>query len=72
MWIFRDDDLPPLMGNAELGRSLPAGSDDPGRFWSGDELDLRGARLGGELSVHVTVAEMSRFEPRTVDERKAP
>ena len=27
---------------------------DPGRFWSGDELDLEaGARLGGEIAVEV-------------------
>ncbi|MEO6882094.1 MAG: hypothetical protein ABI181_14265, partial [Mycobacteriaceae bacterium] len=52
-----------------LPPALRAGSYDPGSFWSGDGLDLRGARLGGELSVHVTATEMSRFEPRTVDER---
>ena len=26
---------------------------DPGRFWSGDELDLVGARLGAEISVAI-------------------
>jgi hypothetical protein len=26
---------------------------DPGRFWSGDELDLIGARLGAEISVNL-------------------
>jgi hypothetical protein len=27
---------------------------DPGRFWSGDELELlAGARLGGEIAVQV-------------------
>ncbi len=27
---------------------------DPGRFWSGDDLDLlAGARLGGEIAIHV-------------------
>ena len=29
---------------------------DPGRFWSGDDLDLRGASLGREISVHVPPA----------------
>lgn len=58
------------MGLLQPGRR--AGSYDPGSFWSGDELDLRGARLGGELPVHVTRAEMGRFEPRAVDEREAP
>ena len=41
-----------------LGR-LPAGRPaswyDPGRFWSGDDLQLRnGARLGGEIAVDVS------------------
>ena len=28
---------------------------DPGRFWSGDELELAaGARLGGEIAVSIT------------------
>lgn len=31
---------------------------DPGRFWSGDDLDLQGgARLGGEIEVDVPAAE---------------
>ncbi|MFC4584885.1 hypothetical protein [Sphaerisporangium corydalis] len=36
---------------------LPAGRDpnwyDPGRFWSGDDLELSGARLGGEIPVRI-------------------
>ena len=37
---------------------LPAGRRpnwyDPGRFWSGDDLDLlHGARLGGEIAVNL-------------------
>jgi hypothetical protein len=40
---------------------LPSGRDpgwyDPGRFWSGDELELLdGARLGGEIAVEVPPA----------------
>jgi hypothetical protein len=31
---------------------------DPGRFWSGDELELlAGARLGGEIAVQVASAD---------------
>jgi hypothetical protein len=31
---------------------------DPGRFWSGDDLALtRGARLGGEIAVHLPASE---------------
>lgn len=37
-----------------LGRDRAASWYDPGRFWSGDELELQGGyRLGGELEVHV-------------------
>jgi hypothetical protein len=33
---------------------------DPGRFWSGDELDLlAGARLGGEIAVQVAPADQA-------------
>jgi len=36
---------------------------DPGRFWSGDELDLSGgARLGGEIAVDIPPD--ARFPPR--------
>ncbi|MBP2704043.1 hypothetical protein JOL79_09505 [Microbispora sp. RL4-1S] len=36
---------------------------DPGRFWSGDDLDLSGgARLGGEIAVDIPVREGSRGE----------
>jgi hypothetical protein len=44
---------------------LPAGrkpsSYDPGSFWSGDDLALRGARLGGELTVTLTTSELAPF-----------
>ncbi len=34
---------------------------DPGRFWSGDELELlAGARLGGEIAVQVTPGQPGR------------
>ena len=37
-----------------LGDDRPANYYDPGRFWSGDHLQLRGrARLGDEIRVHV-------------------
>ncbi|RLV48975.1 hypothetical protein D9V37_10320 [Nocardioides mangrovicus] len=37
-----------------LGRERPSNYYDPGRFWSGDELELlRGARLGEEIAVEV-------------------
>lgn len=29
---------------------------DPGRFWSGDDLELEGARLGGEIAIDVPPA----------------
>ena len=33
---------------------------DPGRFWSGDDLPLSaGARLGGEIAVHISPAQLS-------------
>jgi len=36
---------------------LPAGRRpnfyDPGRFWSGDDLELAGARLGREIAVEI-------------------
>ena len=38
---------------------------DPGRFWSGDELELlAGARLGGEIAVQVEPAGTSRGRGR--------
>jgi hypothetical protein len=37
-----------------LGDDRPANAYDPGRFWSGDDLELlRGARLGPEIAVEV-------------------
>jgi len=37
-----------------LGGDRPTDWYDPGRFWSGDRLDLLGgARLGGEISVEL-------------------
>ncbi|MFC7492809.1 MULTISPECIES: hypothetical protein [unclassified Nocardioides] len=37
-----------------LGDDRPTNFYDPGRFWSGDDLELRhGARLGGEIAVEV-------------------
>jgi hypothetical protein len=42
------DDLPPLLWHAEMGRSLP----DPGRFWSGDRIELVAPfALAGEVAV---------------------
>ncbi|GAA1924633.1 hypothetical protein GCM10009815_18980 [Nocardioides marmoribigeumensis] len=34
-----------------LGDERPTNYYDPGRFWSGDDLELRGARLGEEIAV---------------------
>lgn len=39
-----------------LGDERPTNYYDPGRFWSGDELELRGAELGAELDVRVPTA----------------
>ncbi|MEA3217368.1 MAG: hypothetical protein QOJ19_3524 [Acidimicrobiia bacterium] len=36
-----------------LDESRPANWYDPGRFWSGDRLELRGATLGGEIEIDV-------------------
>jgi hypothetical protein len=37
---------------------------DPGRFWSGDDLDLlRGARLGAEIAVHLPAAPRDPVRP---------
>jgi hypothetical protein len=36
-----------------LDESRPPNWYDPGRFWSGDRLQLRGATLGGEIEVEV-------------------
>ena len=36
-----------------LGDERPTNYYDPGRFWSGDDLELRGARLGDEIGVAV-------------------
>ena len=36
-----------------LGDERPTNYYDPGRFWSGDDLELRGARLGEEIGVDV-------------------
>ena len=36
-----------------LGDERPTNYYDPGRFWSGDDLELRGARLGEEIRVAV-------------------
>jgi hypothetical protein len=36
-----------------LGDERPPNWYDPGRFWSGDELELRGATLGPEVAVDV-------------------
>jgi len=36
-----------------LGDERPTNYYDPGRFWSGDDLELRGARLGEEIGVLV-------------------
>ncbi|GAA5145905.1 hypothetical protein GCM10023340_16000 [Nocardioides marinquilinus] len=39
-----------------LDDARPTNYYDPGRFWSGDDLELRhGAHLGGEIPVHVPV-----------------
>jgi hypothetical protein len=39
-----------------LDPDRPTNSYDPGTFWSGDDLDLRGgARLGDEVAVHVPI-----------------
>ena len=51
---------------------LPPGRDpnwyDPGRFWSGDDLELSGARLGGEIPVRVPPdARVTRHTPPTGD-----
>jgi hypothetical protein len=44
-----------------LGGDHPANSYDPGRFWSGDDLDLRrGARLGPEVAVGVPPMHLAR------------
>ena len=44
---------------------LPAGRKpsayDPGSFWSGDDLELQGAQLGGELAVALTTSELAPF-----------
>lgn len=42
---------------------------DPGSFWSGDDLALEGARLGGELAVSITTSELA---PWVRDEATAP
>jgi hypothetical protein len=39
-----------------LGAHRPPNWYDPGRFWSGDKLELDGAILGPEVAVHVPVA----------------
>lgn len=46
-----------------LPAGLRASGYDPGSFWSGDALDLVGARLGGELAVTLTTAELAPFRP---------
>ena len=38
---------------------------DPGKFWSGDRLELNGATLGAEI----TVDDIPPFEPHTPNER---
>ena len=44
-----------------LGRDRPANYYDPGRFWSGDDLELqRGARLGEEVAVDVPPMHLAR------------
>lgn len=47
------------MGLLPAGRK--ASSYDPGSFWSGDDLDLQGAQLGGELTVTITTSELAPF-----------
>ena len=43
-----------LRGDGPARDRPPPGWYDPGRFWSGDELDLlRGASLGGEIAVNL-------------------
>jgi hypothetical protein len=42
------------MGLLEAGRK--PNWYDPGRFWSGDDLELTGARLGGEIAIRVPAA----------------
>lgn len=57
------------MGLLPAGRK--ASSYDPGSFWSGDDLDLQGARLGGELTVTITTSELAPFV-RPVDPAPPP
>jgi len=41
---------------------------DPGRFWSGDDLDLAlGARLGAEIAVHIPAAEATPLQGALTD-----
>lgn len=57
------------MGLLPAGRK--ASSYDPGSFWSGDDLDLQGAQLGGELTVTITTSELAPFV-RPVDPDPRP
>ncbi len=48
-----------------LTNNRPANWYDPGRFWSGDQLELlRGARLGEEITVLDALPEPPRPDVR--------